>query len=1652
MTVHKLSAGDGYTYLTRHIAGGDVDRDRTQDAAGYYTAEGNPPGVWLGRGAPLLGLDGQRVTEEQMRTLFGHGMHPNAAAIIAAYQAAHIRAGMSDKQLARIAVEARRTASLGRAFPTYAALDPFDERVGERLATITKETGRPPTQAEVKKVRREEASRGRGGVAGYDLVFAPVKSAALLWALDPRDHVRQAVWDAHQDAKASALAMLEQHAAFTRVGAGGLAQVDTLGLVAVAFDHYDSRDGDPNLHTHVAIANKVCGTDGVWRSLDGRAVYRIAVAASEHYNTAFQTALTARLGVAWTARTVPGKSEPIHEIDGIPTVLIGHYSRRRNRLYAHYEQLIAEYRREHGQDPTAAMCHKLARQATLDTRQGKKAPRSLTAMRAAWTRELTAAFGPDATATVMAAVPSTTTTDQDAAVVVVSDTDVTAMATTVLAAVAEQRATWTQWNVHAEAERLVRADGHASDPQAHRDLVARVVIAALGPGMSIGVEAPSLVDEPAVLRRGDGVSVFVQHRADRYTSQHVLDAEQRLVDAARTTTAHGLPADSVTAVLRQFDERAGHGLDAGQRDLVTAFATTDAMIAVGIGAAGTGKTTAMRAYLHTAHAHGQRVIPLATSAASAAVLAADLGVAAENLHKFLHEHLRGEHVEALRRGAAEADDDTAGAAPMPAPVAQFALRRGDVILVDEAGMAGTFNLDRLRAIAAHHGAVIRLLGDYRQLGAVESGGVLRLIATDVGATELQTVHRFADPAEAAATVKLRVGDTSALDFYEQQNRIAGGSRHAMLDAVYTGWHTDITAGNLAIMCAATTTDVTALAARARLDRVALGHVEQPGVGLHDGNVAGRGDWIVTRRNKRRLIANGGKDFVRNGDGWTVSARHKDGSLTVRHLRHRGTVRLPADYVAAHVELLYATTVHRAQGDTVDTTHALVTADVSRENLYVAATRARHHTRLYTVTHDLLDLDEDRRLDRTRYDPDTRAAREVLETILAADTAEFTATETIRDSQHQAASLATLMPRMIHAAELAAAPHYQHLTEQMFGPATAGRLLHDPAWPTVTHTLISAEQQGWQPEQLLAAAARYGTLDDARSAAKLLAWRLSDIVDHRPVPALLTPPDQAHAKRYADLIEAHTATRPRVGALLGTPPALRNNTESRPTDDGHVAVDIAQLDRYANAVAHATGTRPVDVAAHHAWPRLAATITAWHRANHDPAALLTHANTAGVDLDRFADAARDHATTHGIPAASVPVPAALRHHQAVTDTLGPELADTVRAQPGWNALHAAIARAHHAGHDTRHVLDTVARARRLDGAHTAAQVLAWRLNRYLFTQSAPANPGRDTGMWATIGWTLAAHHHAGGNPEALLTTAPANATVHDLAAHITEQAQLAAQVRRDTRGVPPWTPPVRDEDTAGTKPYRQYLADSETEIRNRTAHLAVDAAAHQPPWTTAFGEPPDDADRRAQWLHNLGIVAAYRDQHHITDDDPRHPLGPYIEPGHAGHRAYCHAAHAIVNAHHTTTASAPPPGADALHRVAVDTYLALPHRERQRIAATIVGRLGALWHGDITDPDDAIIQHTYASHLHRALREHRHLAEPTSATPPHEPSTPPPGPRRPDPAHRKRPTQRRTTDTPRTPGTRRRDPQPRQQPVPRQPPRVISPPDHPNQARPRGPRL
>src|SRR4051794_8266053 len=309
MTVHVLHAGNGYTYLTRSVAAGDARLGRSEALADYYLAKGQPPGRWAGRGAATLGVAGV-VTEAQMRNLFGEGRHPDAEEVAAGL----VVSGASPEA-------AGRATRLGRRFPRYRPRPGVARKVAEARAAAEARLGRALSEEERLAVRRTvlaaeyrrrrgrvavdpveleeaagESSGRREAVAGYDLVFTPVKSVAVLWGIGS-EATRRAIFDAHAAAGADCLAWLEANAAFTRTGDKGQAQIDVTGVTAALFHHWDSRAGDPDLHTHVAVSNKVQGSDGTWRSLDGRPLFAAAVSLSERYNTRIEDELRTRLGV-----------------------------------------------------------------------------------------------------------------------------------------------------------------------------------------------------------------------------------------------------------------------------------------------------------------------------------------------------------------------------------------------------------------------------------------------------------------------------------------------------------------------------------------------------------------------------------------------------------------------------------------------------------------------------------------------------------------------------------------------------------------------------------------------------------------------------------------------------------------------------------------------------------------------------------------------------------------------------------------------------------------------------------------------------------------------------------------------------------------------------------------------------------------------------------------------------------------------------------------------------------------------------------------------------------------------------------------------------------------------------------------------------------
>ena len=954
MTIRVMSSGKGYEYLLKSVVVGDGDREMSSPLTRYYTESGCPPGTWVGTG--LMSLDdgrtpalaeGDTVTEEHLARLLGDGIHPVTGE------------------------------KLGKRFPS---LQPPRERIAARVARLDPDLRGEARAEAVQRIREEEvAKKPRTAVAGFDLTFSPPKSVSAIWGVADAG-TQTLIAQAHHAAMRDTIALLEDRVAATRVGAGGIAQMPIVGVIATAFDHYDSRAADPQLHTHVVVSNKVQGEDGRWRTLDSRRLHKAAVALSESYN-AFVTDHTARLlGVTWVPVDRGKDRNTGWEIEGVPAALIAEFSRRTTGgsdggagIEQVKNRLIEQYVAEHGRQPSAATIAKLRQQATLETRPEKEL-HSLADLTADWRARAEVVLGEDAPTWAQHLLDQGATEARlradDLGLEQIED-----LASVVLMEVANRRATWGRWNLHAETMRQIMGVRFATTDDRLR-VLDQVVAHAEAESLRLTPDYDRAL--PAHYVDGEG-NRFQPVDQIAYSSQDILDAEQRLLAHSQRT---GGPALTARLVARHASRKIrGVRLDPDQAVAISRIARSGLTLDLLVGPAGSGKTTALRA-LHRAWtaAYGRdSVIGLAPSAAAAEVLGDSLGVRAENTAKFLYEHHHG----------------------------RWNLEAGQLVLVDESSLAGTLALNRIAEHAAEVGAKVVLIGDWAQLSAVETGGAFGMLVRHRDQVpELTDVRRFANEWEKTASLGLRQGNTDALDEYQERGRLLDGDAETLLDAIYEAWRTDRDERLRTLMIAGTGEMVAQLNERARADLIEAGQVEADGLRLHDGTTAGIGDLVVTRLNDRRLST--GKAWVKNGDRWQVTHRYDDGSLAVRRLGHGDqphgkALVLPAKYVREELELGYASTVHRAQGASVDTAHALVDPEASsRELFYVAMTRGKHRNHAYVIVPDAHEVEP--HLDQA--EPLTVSGR--LAKVLARTDGDLSATETLKLEVDRHASLSTLL--------------------------------------------------------------------------------------------------------------------------------------------------------------------------------------------------------------------------------------------------------------------------------------------------------------------------------------------------------------------------------------------------------------------------------------------------------------------------------------------------------------------------------------------------------------------------------------------------------------------------------------------------------------------
>ncbi len=734
---------------------------------------------------------------------------------------------------------------------------------------------------------------------------------------------------------------------------------------------------------HVAIWNRVQRADGAdarWRTLDSRTLHHQRLAVAPVADRILETKLSA-LGYAMVPRADGNGAE----VGGVSQDVMDLFSSRAVAVTGELDRLAREYQAVHGKPPSRRTLWLLHQQAGQNTRRSKSEARRTIAGQtgaaeptavqrlAAWEAQ-TAHREVHALSAVHEQVARFAAQERAAhAPAVLNDAAKRTAARIAVAEVQKQHAVWSMAQLRFEVHRALPVLKPGADGEALVAEVAKLAVSGRVGTEVVQVTAPDPADVTSLgVRASDGGSIYRPPNEERYTTLAHLDTEEQILAAAKRP----VPQLVSHAAARAAAERTG--LDAGQRDAAVTMLTAAAATTVLIAPAGAGKSHTMAGFarLWTTFT-GRRVIGLTTSTNAARVLAHEGLAESYNIAEFLG---KTEGSDELRR-------------PVP-------LHENDVLVLDEASQLNTADLAMIGEAARQAGARVIATGDTQQLGAVEAGGMFRLLAQEVPAARLHEVRRFTAEWERQASIRLRDGDLAAVAAYDRHGRIRGADEEAAYDHASSMWLADQLRGKDALLLAGSNAEAAELSRRVQAKLAQMGSVGPPQAALSDGNHAGIGDMVRARLNTE-IDADGRKLTNRDtlkitafrGPEAEVRRQQPDGTWT-------GTFRVPRTYLAHNAELAYAGNVHVAQGRTVDTAHLLVTESLSRQALYVGMTRGRESNTAHVVTGKTAP---------PGHEPYQQAAPEsVLAGVMQRDAEELSATEQIRQAQEWAGGTGHLL--------------------------------------------------------------------------------------------------------------------------------------------------------------------------------------------------------------------------------------------------------------------------------------------------------------------------------------------------------------------------------------------------------------------------------------------------------------------------------------------------------------------------------------------------------------------------------------------------------------------------------------------------------------------
>ncbi|MDJ0977170.1 MAG: Ti-type conjugative transfer relaxase TraA [Erythrobacter sp.] len=410
---------------------------------------------------------------------------------------------------------------------------------------------------------------------------------------------------------------------------------------------------------------------------------------------------------------------------------------------------------------------------------------------------------------------------------------------------------------------------------------------------------------------------------DRFTSRAMIETEQRLQHAADTLAAH--TRHSVNDVQRNaaFARASRRGLVlSGEQKSAFEHVTKKDGLAVVVGYAGTGKSAMLGVARKAWESAGYNVRGAALSGIASEGLENGSGIASRTIASLEHQWGKGREK----------------------------LTAKDVLVIDEAGMVGTRQMERVLSYAARKGAKVVLVGDQQQLQAIEAGAAFRAIHERHGGVEISEVRRQLSAWQQDATRHLATGRSGeAIRSYEERGMAhVADTREDARTTLIERWNEERQASpsGSRIILTHTNDEVRELNHMARDKMRAAGALGADATikAARGERQFASGDRIIFLRNERGL-------GVKNGTLGTVAMASAQ-SMAVQTDDGREVAFETKDY--AHIDHGYAATIHKAQGMTVDRAHVLATPGMDSHSAYVAMSRHRDGLALHYGRDDFAD--------------------------------------------------------------------------------------------------------------------------------------------------------------------------------------------------------------------------------------------------------------------------------------------------------------------------------------------------------------------------------------------------------------------------------------------------------------------------------------------------------------------------------------------------------------------------------------------------------------------------------------------------------------------------------------------------------------------------